>query len=82
MCAPDAAAWTAPEPPASSGSRFSALREEDEDLEGDALAVEVSTDVLSEEHVVLRDVVHRPAKLDYELAQGFWDYIGFPTRAS
>ena len=72
-----------PEPSASSGSRFSALPEdEDEDLEMNALAVEVASNVLLEDRVVSRDDVHRPAMSDSDLAQEFWYYVGFPTRAS
>ena len=61
--------------PELSGSRFSVLpEEEDEEWEGDALASEVASEVLSEVRVVSRDDVQRPAMSDSALAQEFWEF--------
>ena len=69
--------------PTSGGSRFSALdEEEDVDPEVEVIVVAVAADVLSEERVVSRCDVDRPVRSEAELAQEFWEYVGFPTKAS
>ena len=65
-----------------SGSRFSALLEEDEaDREAEELAVGIAADVLAEDRAVSREDVRRPARSDAEVAHEFWEYVGFPTKA-
>ena len=66
------------------GSRFDVLRERDEEevFEAVDLAVRVAEDVLVEERAVSAVDVHRPDRSDAELAQEFWDFVGFPTKAS
>ena len=65
------------------GSRFSALGETDEvDLAAEALAVEVASGALVEHRAVSREDVLRPVRSDADVAKEFWDYVGFPTRAS
>ena len=69
--------------PASEGSPFSALgEEEEEDLVAEELAVSVAEDVLSEDRLVSRGDILCPSIPDDELAQEFWTYVGYPTRAS
>ena len=51
-------------------------------MEAEELAVSVAADVLSDDRVVSRGDVLQPAKSDDEFAQEFWNYVGFPTRAS
>ena len=72
------------------GSMFSILDVEEAGGEGltgldpddDHVALETAEDVLSDEWIVSRDDVRRPAKSDEQTATEFWDEIRFSTPAS
>ena len=61
-----------PEPGTSTGSRFSALGVEEEDLASEALAISVASDVFLEEREVSRIDVQRPVRSESDLLQEFW----------